>query len=317
MSFFRLLGPHLVSKVWGGEKLKHFKGLDLSGEPLGESWEISRLSEGSSLVKSNNGDERLADLASKEQLPYLVKLIDTTDNLSIQVHPDDAYAKAHEASMGKTECWLILDSTPAAGIFLGLKAGVTQMQLSASIKAKENISQLMNFYPVKKGDFFYVPAGSIHAIGSNVTLAEIQQSSGVTYRVWDWNRLGLDGKERDLHVDQALEVIEFDELKNSSEFFKIKRQLFSQPGRIELIRHKDFNVDLYNLSPSLEVSLKIEKSVRFNGFLNLGEAVVELNDEPLHAYQSGIFIVSGENRDIKCRLLSTKGEECSSFLHIF
>jgi mannose-6-phosphate isomerase len=317
MSLFWSLEPHLVPKVWGGEKLKVLKGLSLSGEPLGESWEISRLGEGSSLVKKESGRELLSDLVGKDQLPYLVKLIDTTDNLSIQVHPDDLFAKAHEDSLGKTECWLILDSVLGAGIYLGLRSGVSQEQLSKAIDNKENISHLMNFYPVKRGDFFFVPAGSIHAIGAGVTLAEIQQSSGVTYRVWDWNRLGLNGKERDLHVNKALQVIEFDKNKNSSCFFQMKKGLLSQSGKFELIRHSDFNVDLYNLSIDSEMSLSLSKSSRLNSLLNLGMTKIEVGDHSLSAYKSVIINMSENSCRLACRLPPTKDIECSSFLHIY
>lgn len=213
--------PHLVSTVWGGEKLKKYKlkeGDSFDG-PLGETWEVSTLENGLSYCES--GRSLNDDLEGKE-LTYLIKFIDTAQNLSIQVHPDNEYAHIHEDALGKDECWYILDAADDAGIYLGLKDGVTKDRLQSAIENNEEVNELLNFHNVKTGDFFNIPAGSIHAIGSDVTLVEVQQNSGVTYRVWDWNRLGLDGKPRELHVKKAMDVINFNEDKNQLESFQYK-----------------------------------------------------------------------------------------------
>ncbi len=317
MALFWSLKPHLVSKVWGGEKLKTFKKLKNFVDPLGESWEVSRLSEGSSSVEIEDSLVSIADLTSKEQLPYLVKFIDTSDNLSIQVHPGDSFAKKYEDSMGKTECWLVLDCSPGAGVYLGLKPNLTREELSRAIENKEDLSQMLNYFPAKRGDFFYVPSGSIHAIGSGVTLAEIQQSSGITYRVWDWNRLGLDGRERELHVEKGLKVIEFENDKNSSDYFKIKKSLFSTRGKVELVRHSDFNVDLFNLEKGESLEIEAPQSDRLNSFINLGESPVSIGGHQLEGYSSLLIRPDSSSNQLTCKQYTDKGSECSSFLHVY
>ena len=316
MSQFQSLKPHLVTKVWGGENLKKIREAEAFNGPLGESWEVSCLEEGPCLVKKEDQWVSLNELISTEKLPYLVKYIDTTDNLSIQVHPGDEFARLHESSSGKTECWLILDSQVGSGIYLGLRPGITSAQIEMAIKNKEDLSKLLNFYPVKRGDFFFVPSGSIHAIGKGVTLAEIQQSSGITYRVWDWNRLGLDGKERELHIEKALKVVEFDQSKNSLEYFKSMKKLLSQEGRVELIRHRDFNVDLYNTNNST-IQIPIAKSQRLSSIVNLSSKQIFLDDYSLGANNSCLISCEKEAKTIECRISSTKATECISFLHIY
>lgn len=236
-----LLEPFLVQKIWGGYKLSSMKNIEgLAGDPLGETWEVSCHQDGPSKLHG----EELNQVLESLNLPYLVKFLDTDDNLSVQVHPDDDYAREHENQLGKTECWLILDAEPGSGIYLGLKEGVTKNQLELSIKNSENVSNLMRFFPVSKGDFFFVPAGSIHAIGKGVTLVEIQQSSGVTYRVWDWNRVDQNGKGRTLHIEKALEVINFEAEKNNDLTFKIEKDLFSSLEFKNVVSHPQFEVEL-------------------------------------------------------------------------
>lgn len=311
-----LLTPHLVTKVWGGEKLAKLKGLSGNKEilPLGETWEVSRHGDGPSLFE--NG-QSLENNLSFDELPYLVKFIDTTDNLSIQVHPDDEYAARVEKSSGKTECWLILESEPQAGIYLGLKEGVDQSHLQECLNKKEDLSKLMVFYPVKRGDFFFVPAGSIHAIGKGVTLAEIQQSSGITYRVWDWNRVGLDGKPRELHVDKALDVINFSPDDNRAETFMVRKNIF-QDKRGELISHRDFHVDFYCLEPNEKLKV-LKKNNSRRGSLMCLQGGIEVNGKEVLAYQCAL-LPSGEGVELTS-LESTKlkGEDLSQktiILHI-
>ncbi|MGZ3786931.1 MAG: pirin family protein [Bacteriovorax sp.] len=220
------LRPTIVRKIWGGKKLELLKGLQscASEEPIGETWEIY-----------------------ESHLPYLAKFIDTSDELSIQVHPYDDYARLHENSSGKTECWIILEASAGAGIYLGLRPHVTKDVLKESLLTRKPINELLNFYPVKKGDFFYVPAGSIHAIGRDITLAEVQQNSGITYRVWDWNRLDEKGNSRELHVEKSLDVINFEAASNELNFFRHKENLFSHQGLSEICSHRDFHLFLLNL----------------------------------------------------------------------
>lgn len=199
--------PHCSPRIWGGDKLKILRNIawpESEGVPLGETWEISTHPNGPSKVSS--GQDLFTALGEKS-LPFLVKYIDTSDNLSVQVHPNNQMAKNHGHHSGKNECWLILEAGPGAGIYLGTRSGVTKQDFQELLKrGEENIAQLLNFIPVKKGDFFFVPAGTIHAIGKRVTLLEIQEPSDITYRLWDWNRLDNEGRPRTLHLEKGLEA---------------------------------------------------------------------------------------------------------------
>ena len=247
------LSPSIVRKIWGGTKLEKMKGLSLLNkdlDPIGETLEIF-----------------------EQHLPYLAKFIDTSEELSIQVHPNDEYARLHENSSGKTECWIILDSGEGAGIFLGLKSHVSRKNLVEALREKKAINELLNFYPVKKGDFFFVPSGSIHAIGKNITLAEIQQNSGITYRVWDWNRLDSKGMSRELHIEKSLDVINFDSKSNSSEFFRIKNNLFDLVGLHEVCIHPDFHLYILNLKKNEVYQKDLSALTRQCSILNLDGSI--------------------------------------------
>ena len=222
------LSPTIVRKIWGGKNLEKLKSIAKSStdvEPIGETWEVNL-----------------------ERLPYLVKFIDTDQELSIQVHPGDEYARLHENSLGKTECWIILEAKPGEGIYLGLKPGVTKEILLKALGEQAKIDQLLVFHPVKAGDFFFVPSGSIHAIGKGVLLAEVQQNSGITYRLWDWNRVDDAGLPRELHGEKSLDVINFDQRANVEEFFNKKTDLFSVNGLHEVCKHSHFHLFLLNQS---------------------------------------------------------------------
>lgn len=289
MNKIEALTPHLVSKVWGGTRLAALKEIeDKSVLPLGETWEVSLLEEGPCQLSDG---ANLGEKVDASSIPYLVKFIDTTDYLSVQVHPDDEYAKKVENSFGKTECWIILEADNGAGIYLGLKEGVDKSTLEKAIVEKEDLSLLLNFYPVERGDFFFVPAGSIHAIGKGVTLAEVQQSSGVTYRVWDWNRVGLDGKPRDLHVEKALDVINFDPKANSQDHFKCQKQILGYKNQ-KIIEHKDFTVEVFSLSHGESFSIPSTKGNRYRSLLVL-EGKVSFQNEVLDSYKA--FLLGSED----------------------
>ena len=268
------LSPHVVEKVWGGSNLAKLKGWDIS-KKIGETWEVSTHPQGPSKISG-------IDLSSIISLSYLVKFIDTTDNLSVQVHPDDDYARKLQEK-GKTECWLILESKENAGIFLGLKPDVTKKEFKTALDNGLALDKFLNFIPVTKGDFFYVPAGTIHAIGSGVTLCEVQQSSGITYRVWDWNRKGLDGKPRELHIEQAMDVLNFDNRFNQNVIAKTKHGLFERERVINLVEHSDFKVQLINLDAgSLELNLKSKESI----VVLAGE--IQIDDQRVQSFQAAL-----------------------------
>jgi mannose-6-phosphate isomerase len=221
-----LFEPVLKHYLWGGRNLEKL-GRDLPGNTkVAESWEIAAHKDGMSIVLNGKyKGQTLGNLFSKlgeslvgtnnqwaldrGKFPLLVKLIDANQSLSVQVHPDDAYAMTHEGNeLGKFEMWVILDAEPGAEIIYGFRE---QIDKKTFRKAVDNgtLGQFLHHIPIKKGDHICVPSTTIHAILKGALIAEIQQNSNTTYRVYDWNRLGDDGKPRELHLDKALDVINF------------------------------------------------------------------------------------------------------------
>lgn len=302
---FKRLEPAMVHKVWGGTKMAALKGLPKSQdgrEPLGETWEISIHGDGPSLYQN----KFLSEFITPEEMPYLVKLIDTSDNLSVQVHPGDEFAKSHENSLGKTECWIILGAKEGAGIYLGMKPGVTSEEFEKAIRNGEEMNKFLTFYPVKRGDFFFVPAGTIHAIASDVFLAEVQQSSGITYRVWDWNRVDSSGNSRELHIDKAMQVIKFGDEWNNSETFKIKNDIF-KIGCTQIVSHPQFNLKQVSFKSGEEIEIETLGLNRAVGILNL-EGSLSIDGEILKPYQAAV-----QNLKAKKKIL-VQGQEAGSFL---
>lgn len=215
--------PIFKEKVWGGNKLAEFLHKEVSGT-IGESWEISGVSENETLVKEGPLKGRsLSDLiqmykgdflGSKiyerfgEQFPLLFKFIDASKDLSIQVHPDDTVAQNRHNSFGKTEMWYILQADEGARLILGFKEGVNKDDYVRALE-EGTVEKIMREVPVKVGDVFYLEPGTVHAIGGGIVLAEIQQTSDITYRIYDWNRPDTDGRMRELHTEEALDVMAF------------------------------------------------------------------------------------------------------------
>ncbi len=285
------LSPTFIHKIWGGKKLQSFKGRESinSKEPLGETWEVSTHQDGPSFV----GEVTLESLIGK--LNYLVKFIDTSDDLSIQVHPDNEYALKHEKQKGKTECWLILEAFDQAGIYLGLKSGVTKESLQNAVDKKLAVNELLNFVQVKAGDFFWVPAGTIHAISKNVTMVEVQQSSGVTYRFWDWNRVDAFGKSRELHLKESFEVLNTSTESNSIEMLRLKRGLFdNDKSIIQLAKHPDFQVEFFGNHQDVHYQMKADDSV---SLINLFHPIV-VNDVLIMPFES---ILVKEEKSLKIK----------------
>jgi mannose-6-phosphate isomerase len=216
--------PVLQERVWGGRALERF-GLELPEGHIGEGWMIGDHPNGTTTIENGElaglGLDELRQRYGKEffgpkgnsnktgRFPLLLKLLDCEDDLSIQVHPNDDYAGLPEGELGKTEMWYVLDAKPDAKIIYGLKPGVTREHLMQAIKENRIIDSMQEF-PVSAGDSFYIPAGTVHALCSGVLVAEIQQNSDTTYRLYDYGRPGLDGKPRKLHIEDSLNVIAFE-----------------------------------------------------------------------------------------------------------
>ncbi|GMK39400.1 mannose-6-phosphate isomerase [Paenibacillus sp. CCS19] len=209
------LQPVFQERIWGGTKLNELFQYDIPSSATGECWAVSAHPNGQSVVSGGPYDGlKLGQLwtahpelfGSKSAVfPLLTKILDASDDLSVQVHPDDAYAGVHEnGELGKTECWYIVDAEPGASIIYGHEAQTKEQLVQLIQEGKWN--DLLTSIPVKAGDFFYVPSGTIHALGRGVVVLETQQSSDTTYRVYDYDRRDKDGNLRELHLEKAIDV---------------------------------------------------------------------------------------------------------------
>ena len=200
---------------WGGDQLHRVFGKEIPDERTGEALELSVIPGLESVTDNGEGlhkliareGERLTGLSPDTPFPLLLKLLAAKGSLSVQVHPDDEYAGIHEGKLGKTEAWVILEADDNASILYGMKEGVSIEELEKGLLSGEDIEPLIARVPVKPGDVFFMPAGMVHAIGGGILLYEIQQSSDVTYRLWDFNRVNDKGEKRPLHIRQSLDVI--------------------------------------------------------------------------------------------------------------
>ncbi len=216
--------PILKQTLWGGSKLAGKGSNPHIRESIGESWEISGVQDNISEVAegplAENTLEELIEIYMGDlvgdkvydkfgvEFPLLIKYIDARDNLSIQVHPDDATAKERHNAYGKTEMWYLLDAEPEAGLIMGFKHDTTQQEYLQGLH-NNTLPALLNTEKVKKGDCFFIPAGTVHAICKGCFIAEIQQTSDITYRIYDYNRRDKNGNTRELHTDLATDVINY------------------------------------------------------------------------------------------------------------
>lgn len=215
------LSPACKDYIWGGQNLisSYNKKNTNAGDILAETWELSTHKDGASTIENGehknksladyikeNGKEVLGTNCDKfEDFPILIKFIDAQDNLSIQVHPDNEYALKNENQFGKTEMWYVTDCKEGAFLYFGFNKEVSKDEFKQRIE-NNTLLEVLNKVNVKKGDVFFIEAGTIHAIGKDIIIAEIQQNSNVTYRVYDYGRTDKDGNTRELHVDKALQV---------------------------------------------------------------------------------------------------------------
>lgn len=251
--------PVYKDYIWGGKNLKKYNK-DISGN-VAESWEVSCHPDGESIIE--NGEHKglslnqvikahPEDLMGKsipekymQKFPLLIKFIDANDKLSVQVHPDDEYAKFIGSNdYGKNEMWHILEAKPGAKLVYGLKKGVDRDIFIKSVK-EGTVEDCLNYIEVYPGDTLYIPAGMVHAVGEGIVLTEVQQNSNLTFRVYDYNRVDKNGRPRELHVDKAIEVIDFE---NNKKIGKIKEEcIFINDGakKSELINNEYFVNEKY------------------------------------------------------------------------
>ncbi len=214
----------LRTMIWGGDLISQFKQLPEEHPGVGESWEISQVGDAISIVSEGEyAGKSLTDLIKShgeelmgkhvvarygEQFPLLIKFIDARDSLSIQVHPNDELAMARHNSFGKTEMWYVIDAQPGAGLYSGFSQQITPEEYVERIK-NNTITDVLQFHQVKSGDVFFLPAGRVHAICKGILIAEIQQSSNITYRIYDYDRRDAQGNARELHVEESKDAVDF------------------------------------------------------------------------------------------------------------
>lgn len=264
-------GPILKQMIWGGNRILSYKGLVLNMSNIGESWELSGVPGNESVV--SNGEfagrtitelikEYGAELLGRhvyetygENFPLLIKFIDARDDLSIQVHPDDAMAQAvHCQPFGKTEMWYVVSADKEAHLMSGLSAEITPEEYVARVE-NNTITDVLCDYKVASGDVFFLPAGRVHSIGKGCFIAEIQQTSDLTYRIYDFGRLGLDGKPRELHTELAKDAIDY----SVSEDYRTAYTAV-QNEETQLVECEYFKTNLLDLTEPLSVDVKSKDS---------------------------------------------------------
>lgn len=277
------LQPVFQEKIWGGTKLETEFGYDLPSDKIGECWAISAHPHGVSHVENGPFKGETLDVLwqkhpelfghpSERVFPLLTKILDAEDDLSVQVHPDDTYGIEHEGELGKTECWYVLDANPGAEIIYGHHAK-TKDELKKMIESGD-WTHLLRRVKVKKGDFFFVPSGTIHAIGKGIMILETQQSSDTTYRVYDYDRKDQSGHTRDLHIAQSLDVTT---IPSSEPKLAIQQMNHLGSSITTFIKSDYFNVYEWDVSGILKV--KAEAPYTLVSVID-GFGYLYVNDQP-------------------------------------
>ena len=309
-----LLKPPIKDYIWGGTRLRDEYGKESELERLAESWELSCHKDGGSIIDSgefagmpltdfvNEHPEVLGSNCSRfEYFPVLIKLIDAKDNLSVQVHPDDAYAKRVEGEYGKTEMWYIVDCDEGAQLIYGFKDKISREDFRKAIE-ENTLLDCVNSVPVKKGDVFFIESGTLHAIGKGILIAEIQQNSNTTYRVYDYGRVGADGKPREL---QALEVTSLE--PPAVEYGQKKKINRAGMWQTPLADCKYFTADKYDIFRSMQLETDTHT---FRHIIVLeGEGEVVCGDDSIAVKKgSSVFVPAGSETCIikgNCSIIIT------------
>ncbi len=296
------LKPAFKDYLWGGTRLRDDFGKDCDFEKIAESWELSCHKDGASVVASGefagltlaeyiekNGKGVLGTNCGKfENFPILIKLIDAKDNLSVQVHPNNEYAQRVEGEYGKTEMWYIVDCDEGAELLYGFKSEISKEEFRERIE-NNTLLEVTNSVPVKKGDVFFIEAGTLHAIGKGILIAEIQQNSNTTYRIYDYGRVGADGKPRQLHIDKAVEVTE---LRPATPY--PQTEAFEENGAVKRLLAKCEYFTVYSVDVETEAKFKADET-SFNSILLLeGEAELTAGGETLSLKKGdSVFVPAG------------------------
>lgn len=317
-----LLQPAGKAYLWGGSRLRNEFSKEIAVEPLAETWECSTHPDGISMVASGEFEGRLLSdvlieypeflghhmegIVSgngeyKGELPILIKLIDAKMDLSVQVHPDDAYAREHEVgSLGKTEMWYVLDAAKDAKLVYGFYHDMDKDVLKKSL-SEGTIEKYLRKVPIQKDDVFYIEAGTVHAIGAGTLIAEIQENSNLTYRLFDYNRIDKNGKQRELHIEKAIEVAN---LKSSATPRQPMRVLKYEKGVAKefLCRCKYFQVEhvLLNTERTKGLAEFHTKSDSFQVLLCVdGCGILFDENDPLNFFKGDCIFVPANSKQLK------------------
>ena len=305
--------PRVKERIWGGQAILKKKGKAASrlakDKLYGESWDLSSVKGDVSVVsngflKGNSLEEvievYMGELMGEENFerygigfPLLVKYLDCNDKLSVQVHPDDALAMERHDSFGKTEAWYVVDCKPGAAIYLGFKdLKITREEYIAAV-AESRLADLLNRVEVKPGDVFFIPAGTVHALGAGIEVVEVQQTSDVTYRIYDWDRVDASGKGRELHTALAVDAIDFEA---DAELLHRKYDL-AKGGEAKVIESPYFTMVLHDVTgeKSLERS-DIDSFIIFIAIKGDATVVADGNEETLA--EGEVMLIPAETYDV-------------------
>ena len=300
--------PLLKQTLWGGDKIIPFKHLNTQMERVGESWEISGVKDNETIVangpdkgKSLNQlvSEQKAKLVGEEnyqrfgdEFPLLVKFIDASQDLSIQVHPNDETAHRLGKPHGKTEMWYTLESAPGAHLYNGLKKKITAEEYEQMV-ANDTIVDALARYEIKEGDVFYIPAGRIHAIGSGCFVTEIQETSDVTFRIYDYKRKDKDGNYRELHIKEAAQCIDFTVLPN----YRAGYEPILNKG-VQLVESPYFTTAVYDLTEPMTLDYS-----ELDSFVILiavkGEGAITCNGEQMTFKMGDTILLPATTNEVK------------------
>ena len=305
--------PRIKERIWGGQAILNKKGKAagrLAKDKLyGESWDLSSVKGDISVVangflKGNNLEEiievYMGELVGEQifeqyglEFPLLIKYLDCNDKLSVQVHPDDALALERHGSFGKTEAWYVVDCKPGASIYLGFKdLNLTREEYIAAV-AESRLEELLNKVEVKPGDVFFIPAGTVHALGAGLEVVEVQQTSDVTYRIYDWDRVDAEGKSRELHTSLAVDAIDFE---SDAELLHREYNL-AKGGDAKVIECNYFTMTLHDVTGVKELDRSsLDSFVVFIALNGSVRIVADGNEETLD--EGEVILIPAEVNDI-------------------
>lgn len=311
----------MKSTLWGGEKIIPYKKIDCKQANVGESWELSGVKGNESVIANGKlAGVTLPELIAKEganllgqanyerfgtEFPLLIKFIDARQDLSIQVHPDDELAQKRHGSKGKTEMWYVMSADEGARLRSGFAREVTPAEYVASVE-DNTITDLLAEYEIKSGDVFFLPAGRVHSIGAGAFIAEIQQTSDITYRIYDFNRRDAQGKTRELHTELAKDAISYDvEADYRTHYKAVDNQ------EVRLVSCPYFTTSLYNLSAETAIDFSTLDSFVVVIVMEGSAVIVDDSGNKVSVHQGETILLPATTQSVRvspernCRLLTS------------